>query len=174
LTPEDLPRRGTLLLQVPPHFPPAGPGPLGESLGGDEAMRIMGIDYGTKRIGIAISDPSCTIAHPLETIPVRKDGSHMELLGKIVRDYEITKVVVGLPVNMDGSMGESSRKVVEWSELLGRSLGVPVELWDERLTTSEAHELLIRLEVKGRKRRHVIDKIAASIILQDYLEAKCT
>lgn len=141
---------------------------------GDKDMRIMGIDYGTKRIGVAISDPSATMAHPLDTIPVREDGSHLDLLGKVVRDYEITKVVVGLPVNMDGSMGESARKVTEWAQALEHSLGLPVELWDERLTTSEAHELLIRLEVKGRKRRHIIDKIAASIILQDYLEAKCT
>ncbi len=132
----------------------------------------MGIDYGTKRIGVAISDPSRTMAHPLDTVQVKGDGSHMGLIGRIVQDYEVGKVVVGLPVNMDGSMGESARKVTAWAETLERSVGVPVELWDERLTTSEAHDFLIRLEVKGKKRRHIIDKIAASIILQDYLEAK--
>lgn len=135
-------------------------------------MRIMGIDYGTRRIGVAISDPSCTMAHPLDTVQVKGDGSHMEQIEKIVRDYEVGKIVVGLPVNMDGSMGESARKVMGWAEALERSVDVPVELWDERLTTSEAHEFLIRLEVKGKKRRHIIDKIAASIMLQDYLEAK--
>ena len=135
-------------------------------------MRIMGIDYGTRRIGVAISDPSCTMAHPLDTVQVKEDGSHMELIEKIVRDYEVEKIVVGLPINMDGSMGESARKVTDWAGTLERSAGVPVELWDERLTTSEAHEFLIRLEVKGKKRRHIIDKIAASIMLQDYLEAK--
>ncbi len=132
----------------------------------------MGIDYGTRRIGVAISDPSRTMAHPLDTVQVKEDGSHMKLIGQIVRDYEVEKIVVGLPVNMDGSMGESARKVTAWAEALQNSVGVPVELWDERLTTSEAHEFLIRLEVKGKKRRHIIDKIAASIMLQDYLEAK--
>lgn len=70
-------------------------------------MRIMGVDYGTRRIGVAISDPSGTMAHPLETIPVRGDGSHLKQLGKVVRDYGIVKVVVGLPVNMDGSLGKA-------------------------------------------------------------------
>ncbi|NLW68253.1 MAG: Holliday junction resolvase RuvX [Bacteriovoracaceae bacterium] len=136
-------------------------------------MRIMGVDYGTRRIGVAISDPSGTMAHPLETIPVLGDGSHLKQLEKVVRDYGIVKVVVGLPVNMDGSLGESALKVKEWAQTLERFLGVPVELWDERLTTSEAHDLLIRLKVKGKKRRHIVDKIAAGIILQDYLEAQC-
>lgn len=135
-------------------------------------MRIMGIDYGTKRIGVAVSDPSCTMAHPLDTVPVRPDGSHVEQLGKIARDYGVTRVVVGLPINMDGSVGESAKKATEFSQALHHALNVPVELWDERLTTSEAHDLLIRLEVKGRKRRRIIDKIAAGIILQSYLEAR--
>jgi putative Holliday junction resolvase len=135
-------------------------------------MRIMGIDYGTKRIGVAVSDPSCTMAHPLDTVPVRTDGSHVEQLGKIARDYGITQVVVGLPINMDGSLGESAKKATEFSQALQHSLNMPVELWDERLSTSEAHDLLIRLEVKGRKRKRIIDKIAAGIILQSYLEAR--
>lgn len=134
-------------------------------------MRIMGIDYGTKRIGVAISDPSCTMAHPLDTILVREDGSHMELLKGIVRDYDVQKIVVGLPYNMDGSEGESANKVMQWSGELGIALGLPVELWDERLTTSEAHEFLMHFKVKGPKRRQIVDKIAASIILKSYLDA---
>ncbi len=134
-------------------------------------MRIMGIDYGTKRIGVAISDPSCTIAHPLEMIQVRDDGSHMESLKKVIRDYQVKKIVVGLPYDMDGAVGQSANKVILWVKELEASLKLPVELWDERLTTSEAYEILIRMNIKGPKRRKLIDKIAASIMLQSYLDA---
>lgn len=132
----------------------------------------MGIDYGTKRIGVAISDPSCTMAHPLEIVPVKEDGSHMESLRRIVRDYQVEKIVVGLPYNMDGDVGESAKKVMLWSEELGRELNLPVDLWDERLTTAEAHEVLMHLKVKGPKRRAIVDKIAAGIILKSYLDAR--
>jgi len=135
-------------------------------------MRIMGIDYGTKRIGVAISDPSCTMAHPLDIISVREDGSHLESLKKIARDYQVEKIVVGLPYNMEGDVGESAQKVMQWSQELGQALDLPVDLWDERLTTSEAHEILIHLKVKGPKRRLIVDKIAASIILKSYLDAR--
>ncbi len=136
------------------------------------SMRIMGIDYGTKRIGVAVSDPSCTMAHPLDIVLVRGDGSHIESLKKIAHDYQVDRVVVGLPFNMDGDMGESALKVARWSEDLCRQLDLPVELWDERLTTSEAHEILMHLKVKGPKRRQIVDKIAASIILKSYLDAR--
>jgi putative holliday junction resolvase len=135
-------------------------------------MRIMGIDYGTKRIGVAISDPSCTMAHPLDIILVREDGSHMESLKKIARDYQVEKIVVGLPYNMEGDVGESAKKVMLWAEEVARELGLPVDLWDERLTTAEAHEVLMHLKVKGPKRRQIVDKIAASIILKSYLDAR--
>lgn len=135
-------------------------------------MRIMGIDYGTKRIGVAISDPSCTMAHPLDIVQVREDGSHMETLKKIARDYQVEKIVVGLPYNMEGDVGDSAQKVILWANELGGILDLPVDLWDERLTTAEAHELLMHLKVKGPKRRQIVDKIAASIILKSYLDAR--
>jgi putative Holliday junction resolvase len=134
-------------------------------------MRIMGIDYGTKRIGISISDPSCTMAHPLDTVAVKADGSHIGHIRALAGEYEITLVVVGLPYNMDGSIGPSGEKVIEWSKELESVLALPVVLWDERLTTSEAHDFLISLKVKGKKRKHIVDKIAASIILNDYLNS---
>ena len=137
-------------------------------------MRVMGIDYGTKRIGVAISDPGCTMAHPLDIVQVRADGSHMEHLQAIVREYEITKVVVGLPYNMDGTIGTTGEKVIAWSEKLGSALGLPVELWDERLTTFEAHGFLLDLNVRRKKRKHIVDKIAASIILNNYLDSMKT
>ena len=137
-------------------------------------MRVMGIDYGTKRIGVAISDPFCTMAHPIDIVKVKADGSHMEDLKKIVREYEITKIVVGLPYNMDGTIGTSGEKVIAWSEQLGIVLGLPVVLWDERLTTSQAHDFLLGLNVRGKKRKHIVDKIAAGIILKDYLDSEKT
>lgn len=135
-------------------------------------MRIMCLDYGTKRIGVAVSDPSCTISHPLDTVLVRDNGAHLESLKKIIRDYQVERIVVGLPYDMDGKEGESARKVIQWSKDLEQVLGLPVELWDERLSTSEAHEILIQLKVKGPKKRQLVDKIAASIILQSYLDAR--
>lgn len=132
-------------------------------------MRIMAIDYGKKRMGIAISDPGCTMAHPLDTIPVRPDGSHMVQIQKIVTEYEVGKIVVGLPYNMDGSVSEIGKEVITWAHNLETMLSLPVELFDERLTSYEAHELLISHQVKGRKRRKVVDKIAASLILREYL-----
>jgi len=134
-------------------------------------MRIMGLDFGTKRIGVAISDPECSMAHPLDTVEVRTDGSHMDKIQVIAREYSIAKVVIGLPYNMDGSIGPSGEKVLLWAEEIKTLLEVPVVFWDERLTTSQAHEFLIGLKVKGKKRKLVVDKIAAGIILKDYLDS---
>ncbi len=131
----------------------------------------MGIDYGTKRIGVAISDPSCTMAHPLETIQVRDDGSLMQNLKSLIKDYSVDKIVVGLPYNMDGTEGISAGRVTEWAKGLEQITGLPVTFWDERLTTSEAHEILKELSVKGPKKKKIIDKLAASLILKSYLEA---
>jgi len=134
-------------------------------------MRLLGIDYGIKRIGIALSDPSGTMAHPMETIPVKSDGSHIQAIKKIIDAYRVEKLVVGLPYNMDGSLGSAGEAVLAWGENLEKTLGIPVDFWDERLTTSEAHEFLIHLNVKGKKRKGIVDKIAAGIILKDYMEA---
>ena len=129
----------------------------------------MGIDYGTRRIGVAISDPGCTMALPFQIIDVKADGSHIKNILKTIKDYNITKIVVGLPYNMDGSIGDSGKKVIEWTEQLKEILNIPIILWDERLTTFEAHDILKGNNVKGIKRKNIVDKIAASLILKDYL-----
>ncbi len=134
-------------------------------------MRFMGLDYGTKRIGVAISDTGCTMAHPLEVIEVKGDGSSMSRIKEIASSYGITHVVVGLPYNMDGSIGDIARQVMKWSEELEAFLGLPVVLWDERLTSFEAEGMMIDFNVKARKRRQVIDKIAAGIMLKSYLDS---
>ena len=130
----------------------------------------MGIDYGTKRIGIAISDPKCTMALPLETIQVTSDNSYMQKIKEVAQAYSITHIVVGLPYNMDGSLGESGHNVIKWAAQLKKFLELPVEFWDERLSTSAAHDLLMNIDVNGRKRKKLVDKIAASIILKEYID----
>jgi len=135
-------------------------------------VSIMGIDYGSRRIGIAISDPSGTMALPLTTIEVRDDHSPLEKIKHLVKDYQISAVVVGLPYNMDGTLSESGKAVMLWSERLGEILNLPVILWDERLTTFEAHDVLNSLNVKVKKRRRMVDKIAASLILKEYLHSR--
>lgn len=132
----------------------------------------MGIDYGMKHIGIALSDPQEIMAIPLDTILVQPDGSHIKAIHKIVDAYQVEKVVVGLPFNMDGSLGAAGDEVIRWGKHLEEALGLPVVFWDERLTTSEAHEILIKLKVKGKRRKHIVDKIAASIILKGYIDSE--
>lgn len=135
-------------------------------------MRIMGVDYGSKRIGIAISDPGCIMAHPIQTIQVKPDDSHVREIIQIARSYQVERVVVGLPYNMDGSLGFKGEEVLAWGHELERMTGLPVIFWDERLSTSEAHDMLMNLNVRGKKRKGIVDKIAASIILQGYLDSE--
>lgn len=134
-------------------------------------MIYMGIDYGTRRIGIAISDPNATMAIPLATVEVKTDHSHMARIKQLADDYRVATVVVGLPYNMDGTLTEAGNKVMEWTKGLQTILERPVILWDERLTTFEAHGLLDEIDVKGAKRKTKVDQIAASLILKDYLDA---
>jgi len=135
-------------------------------------MRLLGIDYGIKRIGIALSDPQGTMALPFDTILVRPDGSHIKAILEIVDAYQVDKVVVGLPFNMNGSIGTAGDEVIRWGKQLETALGLPVVFWDERLTTSEAHEILTNMKVKGKRRKRTVDKIAASIILKGYLDSE--
>jgi putative holliday junction resolvase len=134
-------------------------------------MICMGIDYGSRRIGIAISDPQATMALPLATIEVKQDNSHMARIRKLADDYQVERVVVGLPYNMDGTISEAGNKVMEWSRHLQTTLERPVILWDERLTTFEATGVLDTLNVKRAKRSAKVDQIAASLILKDYLNS---
>jgi putative Holliday junction resolvase len=137
-------------------------------------MRFLGLDYGSKRIGVALSDPDGTMAFPIETIQVKPDGSHFKDIKTIIDAYQVAKLIVGLPYNMDGSIGDRAREVMRWGGHIEALLGLPVIFWDERLSTSEAHEMLLGINVKGRKRKSIVDKIAASIILKAYLDSENT
>ena len=131
-------------------------------------MRIMGLDVGEKRIGVAISDPLGYIAQGISIIK-RED---IEGLKKIVSDYDIERIIVGLPKNMDGSIGGQGKKVLAFIEDLKREIALPILTWDERLTTKEAEGILLKADLSRAKRKRVIDKLAAALILQSYLDSQ--
>ena len=137
-------------------------------------MRIMGLDYGSKTVGVAVCDPLGFTAQAVETI-VRKEENKLRRtcrrIEELVREYEITSIVLGYPKNMDDSVGERAKKTEEFKEILEKRTGMPVILWDERLTTIEADEILRESGMPASERKKVIDKVAAGIILQSYLNA---
>lgn len=137
-------------------------------------MRIMGLDFGSKTVGVAVSDPLGITAQGLETITrkeenkLRKTCSRIEAL---IKEYEIELIVLGYPKNMDDTIGERALKTESFKEMLERRTGLPVVLWDERLTTIEADQILQESGIRREHRKAVIDKIAAGIILQSYLDS---
>ena len=136
-------------------------------------MRILGLDPGEKNIGVAVSDELGWTAQGLGSI--RRGGTIENDLDKIkamVQKYGVERIVVGLPRNMDGSIGDQARKALNLAEILADRLSLPVETWDERLSTVAAERLLIEADVSRKKRRRVVDKMAASIILHGYLNAR--
>ena len=137
--------------------------------------RLMGLDFGSKTVGVALSDPPGLIASPLEIIEreredkLRKTFSRIE---ELIEEYKVTKIVLGLPLNMDSSEGERVRKSEEFKEALERRTGLEIVFWDERLSTVEAHDIMTEAGVKGIDRKKFVDKIAASIILQGYMDSQ--
>jgi len=132
--------------------------------------RIMGLDVGSKTVGVAVSDLLGLTAQPVTVVRRRSLEADLQALKDIARQYEVAKVVVGLPRNMNGSYGTSAETVQAFAAQVGEALGLPVEFWDERLTTAMADQALIQADVSRRNRRQVVDKIAAVIILQGYMD----
>ena len=136
-------------------------------------MRIMGLDYGTKTVGVAISDETCLIAQPLLTIERKKADklrqTYAQLEG-LINEYECTLIVLGLPKNMNNSEGERVEATKRFKEDVERRTGLPVVFEDERLTTVEADRILEATDVAHSRRKEYIDKMAAAIILQTYLD----
>ncbi|MBV8215725.1 MAG: Holliday junction resolvase RuvX [Verrucomicrobia bacterium] len=133
-------------------------------------MRCLGIDFGSSRIGIAISDELGMLAHPLETIP--NDTEFLSRLQKIVLEKHVAGIVVGIPRNMDGSYGPSAEKAKLFlSQLKSEFAGLQLIAWDERLTTVEAQRLLHAAGRDVKKSRSVIDQVAAQVLLQSYLDS---
>ena len=138
-------------------------------------MRIMGLDYGSKTVGVAISDELLLTAQGKEIIRRNEENKLRKTLARIeelIQEYGVEKIVLGLPLNMDESVSERSELCLEFKEKIERRTGIPVEMMDERLTTVEADEIMNEARIKGKKRKEYVDMIAAQIILQDYLDNK--
>ncbi len=134
-------------------------------------MRILALDHGTKRIGIAISDELKMIAQPLEFVPAEPFAGFLARLKELIRDKQVELILVGLPRNMDGSYGPAALKVQDFVAVLKGALTVPIQTWDERLTSVQANRLLIQGNVRREKRKEKVDKMAAAILLQSYLDS---
>ena len=138
-------------------------------------MRIMGLDYGSKTIGVAVSDPMGLTAQGIETITREEENKLRKSLRRIeelVEQYQVEEIVLGFPKNMNNTIGERAEKSLQLKETLERRLGLPVIMWDERLTTVEAERTLIEAGVRRENRKKYVDMIAAVFILQGYLDAK--
>ncbi len=138
-------------------------------------MRILGLDFGSKTTGVAISDPMGWTAQGLEIIR-RQEDEHLKATIKRIEElclaYKVDKIVLGLPKNMNNTLGERGEKTLLFKEKLENKLKIPVEIWDERLSTVAAEQVLLEADMSRKKRKNVIDKLAATIILQNYLDAK--
>ena len=134
--------------------------------------RIMCLDYGDVRIGIALSDLLKTISSPYETYTRVDLEADLEYFAKLAKEKEVERVVIGLPFNMDGTSGERIEVTKQFGALLEKKLGLPIEYVDERLSSVEAEDILAEAGVKAINRKGLIDKIAASIILESYLNSR--
>ncbi len=133
---------------------------------------IVGMDYGTKRCGFAVSDPSGTIALPVDTLTVNSKADIIAAAKSVCADREAERLVVGLPINMNGTIGPMAEKVNRFVEALTPELDIPIETIDERLSTSQVERVLLDADVSREKRKKVRDKMAAQVILQSYLDAQ--
>lgn len=136
-------------------------------------MRIMGLDFGSKTVGVAVSDPLLLTAQSLEIVRRKSENKLRQTLARIeelIEEYEVDKIVLGLPRNMNASEGERAEKTREFAEMLFRRTGIEPVLWDERLTTVAADKLMMEAGVRREKRKEYVDAVAASYILQGYLD----
>ncbi|NLN81908.1 MAG: Holliday junction resolvase RuvX [Clostridiales bacterium] len=134
-------------------------------------MKVLAVDLGRVRTGIAVSDPTGFIASPYGTITQRNPDALVKQVAKIAKEQGAGQIVVGYPRNMDGSCGESARFSESFAALLETESGLPVKLWDERMTTMSAIGILNETDTRGKKRKEIVDTVAATIILQDYLDS---
>lgn len=134
--------------------------------------RILGLDVGSKRIGVAVSDPLGITAQGLETIHRENKRLDFERLGKVISDYAVVEIVVGLPLRMSGAEGTQSDKMRQFADDLEKRFKLPVHLWDERLTSAQANRLLRETEMSIQRRGQVVDQMAAVLILQSWMEAR--
>lgn len=134
-------------------------------------MRILALDHGTRRIGVAVSDELKIIAQPLEYIPAEPFANFVKRLKEILRDKEVELILIGMPRNMDGSYGPAAQKVQEFIAALKHEIPVPLKALDERLTTVQAQRSLLQANVRRSQRKEKVDKTAAAILLQSHLDS---
>ena len=137
-------------------------------------MRIMGLDFGSKTVGVAISDPLLITAQGKEIIRRKEENKLRQTLARIeelVNEYNVERIVVGYPKNMNNTVGERAEKSLEFKDMLEKRLNLPVEMWDERLTTVEANRTLMEVGVRRENRKEYLDELAAIFILQGYLDS---
>ena len=134
--------------------------------------RILGLDVGARRIGIAVSDPLGLTAQGLATLERRNRRYDDSELRRVIRQHEVSEIVVGNPLRMSGQTGAQAEKMAAFATHIEREFSLPVHLWDERLSTAEAHRLLDETNIRDSRRKEVIDKMAAVLILQSFLDAR--
>ena len=132
-------------------------------------MRIMGIDYGDARTGVAISDLLCSIVGSTTVIHSRRMDKTLEEICRLVTENQVSEIAIGLPKNMDGTEGPRAELCREFADKVAEATGKPVRMWDERRTTVEAHNILSAHNYHGKKRKNTVDAVAASLILEGYL-----
>lgn len=135
-------------------------------------MIALGLDYGERRIGVAISDPSGLTARPLTVIARESRDKDLERVRQIAGQFGVTVVVIGLPLNMDGTESQGARRARRFANAIRHQLGLQVELWDERLTTFEAEQQMMEAGLSPERRKELRDAVAAAVILQDYLNSQ--
>jgi putative pre-16S rRNA nuclease len=133
-------------------------------------MRILALDHGTKRMGVALSDELNILAQPLEFISAEPFADFLSRLNQIIREKQVELILVGMPRNMDGSFGPAALRVEAFVAALRRAVATPIRTWDERLTSAQANRVLIQNGVRRNKRKQKVDKTAAAILLQSYLD----
>jgi putative holliday junction resolvase len=138
----------------------------------NRTVRILAIDYGSRRMGLAVTDPLGITAQGLETLERKNKRSDFARLERLFREYQIAEIVVGNPLRMSGEQGRQAQKVAEFVEELGKRFEGPVHLWDERLTSAEANRLLREMDLSIEKRAQAVDRMAATLILQSFLQAR--
>jgi putative Holliday junction resolvase len=134
--------------------------------------RVLGLDYGERRLGFSVSDPSGTMALPHAVREHRGTDQALRLIQEMCRETGAERLVVGLPLSLDGTPGPAAQAVLQLVETLASRLDIPVDTWDERFTTKTAEDVLIEAGTRRKRRRGVVDKLAAQIMLQNYLDAK--
>jgi putative Holliday junction resolvase len=136
--------------------------------------RVLGIDYGTKRLGFALSDETAMLAMPLRVTTVRSLAEAIAVVCRTAIEKEVVKIVVGFPMNMDNTKGPMAEEVERFVKELAGKCGLPVEVWDERMSTGLVERMLLQADVSRSRRKEVRDKLAAQVILQGYLDATGT